>query len=42
MNDTVRSLLDAPHPAVLSTINPDGSPQSSVIWVSRDGEERPR
>ncbi|MET7551729.1 MULTISPECIES: PPOX class F420-dependent oxidoreductase [unclassified Streptomyces] len=39
MNDTVRSLLDAPHPAVLSTINPDGSPQSSVIWVSRDGEE---
>ncbi|MEU5808801.1 MULTISPECIES: PPOX class F420-dependent oxidoreductase [unclassified Streptomyces] len=37
LNDTVRSLLDAPHPAVLSTLNPDGSPQSSVVWVSRDG-----
>ncbi|MFD7624454.1 PPOX class F420-dependent oxidoreductase [Streptomyces sp. NPDC059851] len=39
LNDTVRSLLDAPHPAVLSTLNPDGSPQSSVVWVSRDGGE---
>ncbi|MDX3533672.1 PPOX class F420-dependent oxidoreductase [Streptomyces sp. MB09-01] len=37
LNETVRGLLDSPHPAVLSTINPDGSPQSSVIWVSRDG-----
>ncbi|MFF0477151.1 pyridoxamine 5'-phosphate oxidase family protein [Streptomyces sp. NPDC004284] len=39
MNDTARSLLDAPHPAVLSTLNPEGSPQSSVVWVSRDGGE---
>ncbi|MEW2412386.1 PPOX class F420-dependent oxidoreductase [Streptomyces sp. NPDC046866] len=39
LNDTVRGLLDAPHPAVLSTLNPDGSPQSSVVWVSRDGGE---
>ncbi|WP_327253968.1 PPOX class F420-dependent oxidoreductase [Streptomyces sp. NBC_01244] len=39
LNDTVRKLLDAPHPAVLSTLNPDGSPQSSVVWVTRDGEE---
>jgi PPOX class probable F420-dependent enzyme len=37
LNDTVRKLLDAPHPAVLSTLNPDGSPQTSVVWVSRDG-----
>lgn len=37
LNDTVRTLLDAPHPAVLATINPDGSPQSSVVWVTRDG-----
>ncbi|MFB8395045.1 PPOX class F420-dependent oxidoreductase [Streptomyces yangpuensis] len=37
LNETVRGLLDAPHPAVLSTVNPDGSPQSSVIWVTRDG-----
>ncbi|MEV6570400.1 PPOX class F420-dependent oxidoreductase [Streptomyces sp. NPDC051577] len=39
LNDTVRGLLDAPHPAVLTTINPDGGPQSSVVWVSRDGDE---
>ncbi|MFE9562466.1 PPOX class F420-dependent oxidoreductase [Streptomyces sp. NPDC006487] len=39
LNDTVRKLLDAPHPAVLSTLNPDGSPQSSVVWVTREGEE---
>ncbi|MFC7218824.1 PPOX class F420-dependent oxidoreductase [Streptomyces polyrhachis] len=39
MNDTVRTLLDAPYPAVLSTLNPDGGPQSSVVWVSRDGGE---
>ncbi|MGW1847486.1 PPOX class F420-dependent oxidoreductase [Streptomyces sp. NPDC001966] len=39
MNPTVRRLLDSTHPAVLSTLNPDGSPQSSVVWVSRDGGE---
>lgn len=39
LNDTVRKLLDAPHPAVLATLNPDGSPQSSVVWVTRDGED---
>ncbi|MBT2404050.1 MULTISPECIES: PPOX class F420-dependent oxidoreductase [unclassified Streptomyces] len=37
LNDTVRTLLDSPHPGVLATINPDGSPQSSVVWVTRDG-----
>lgn len=39
LNDTVRRLLDSPHPAVLATINPDGSPQSSVVWVTRDGDD---
>ncbi|MER5809655.1 PPOX class F420-dependent oxidoreductase [Streptomyces sp. NPDC002033] len=39
LNDAVRRLLDAPHPAVLSTLNPDGSPQSSVVWVTRDGDD---
>jgi PPOX class probable F420-dependent enzyme len=39
MNDAVRGLLDAPLMAVLSTLNPDGGPQSSVVWVSRDGGE---
>lgn len=37
LNDSVRRLLDEPNPAVLGTINPDGSPQTSVVWVGRDG-----
>jgi PPOX class probable F420-dependent enzyme len=37
MNDAVRRILDDPNPAVLATINPDGSPQTSVVWVARDG-----
>jgi PPOX class probable F420-dependent enzyme len=39
MNETVRALLDSPTPAVLCTLNPDGGPQSSVVWVSREGGE---
>jgi PPOX class probable F420-dependent enzyme len=39
LNDAVRKLLDDPNPAVLGTINPDGSPQTSVVWVGRDGSE---
>src|SRR3982751_664057 len=31
-------LLDGNTFAVLSTVTPDGSPQSSVIWVKRDGD----
>lgn len=37
LNQAVRRLLDEPNPAVLGTINPDGSPQTSVVWVGRDG-----
>jgi PPOX class probable F420-dependent enzyme len=39
LNDAVRKLLDDPNLAVLATINPDGSPQASVVWVSRDGDD---
>ena len=39
LNDAVRRLLDEPNPAVLSTINSDGSPQTSVVWVGRDGND---
>ena len=34
-----RDLVDAPEMAVVTTLNPDGSPQSSVVWVSRDGDD---
>jgi PPOX class probable F420-dependent enzyme len=33
-----RELLDRRAFAVITTINPDGSPQSSVIWAGHDGE----
>ncbi|GAB2575223.1 PPOX class F420-dependent oxidoreductase [Streptomyces capparidis] len=39
LNDAVRGLLDEPIPAVLATVNPDGSPQTSVVWVCRDGDD---
>jgi PPOX class probable F420-dependent enzyme len=31
--------LDAPEYATLATLQPDGSPQLSVVWVARDGDE---
>lgn len=33
---TIR-LVDGKNYAVLATVNPDGSPQTSVVWVGRDG-----
>ncbi|WP_037578115.1 PPOX class F420-dependent oxidoreductase [Phaeacidiphilus oryzae] len=39
INDAVRKLLDEPNPAVLATLNPDGSPQTSVVWVGREGDQ---
>ncbi len=36
--ETVR-LLDGPNYAVLATVNSDGSPQTSAMWVGRDGDE---
>jgi len=35
----VLALLDGKNYAVLATINPDGSPQTSVMWVGRDGSD---
>jgi PPOX class probable F420-dependent enzyme len=32
-------LLDGRNYAVLATVNADGSPQTSVVWVGRDGSE---
>ena len=39
LNEAVRKLLDEPNHAVLGTVNPDGSPQTSVVWVTRDGDD---
>ena len=35
LNDEIRRLLDGRHFAVLATINPDGGPQTSAMWVGR-------
>ena len=34
-----RELLDAPNHAVVTTLNPDGGPQSTVVWVRTDGDD---
>lgn len=39
LNDAVREIIDGPNPAVLATVNADGSPQTSVVWVGRDGDD---
>jgi PPOX class probable F420-dependent enzyme len=39
LNDATLRLLDGKNYAVLGTVNPDGSPQTSVIWVGRDGAD---
>jgi PPOX class probable F420-dependent enzyme len=39
LNDAVRKLLDEPNYAVLGTINLDGSPQTSLVWIGRDGDD---
>ncbi|MFJ5711098.1 MULTISPECIES: PPOX class F420-dependent oxidoreductase [unclassified Streptomyces] len=39
LSEPVRALLDDVNHAVLATIQPDGSPQTSVVWVGRDGDD---
>jgi PPOX class probable F420-dependent enzyme len=39
LNDEIRRLLDSRHFAVLATIQPDGAPQTSAMWVGRDGDD---
>ncbi|PXX61535.1 PPOX class probable F420-dependent enzyme [Nocardia tenerifensis] len=36
--ETVRTLIDGPHAAILATANADGRPQSSVIFVDHDDD----
>ncbi|MFF0312138.1 PPOX class F420-dependent oxidoreductase [Streptosporangium sp. NPDC004379] len=39
LSDSVRRILDAPNIGVLATLNPDGGPQTSVVWVGTDGDD---
>lgn len=39
LTDAVRAALTAGRNVHLTTLNPDGSPQVSLIWVGLDGDE---
>ena len=39
LDDTTRALLDGKNFATVATLQEDGSPQTSVVWVGRDGDQ---
>ncbi|MCG8917823.1 PPOX class F420-dependent oxidoreductase [Actinokineospora sp. PR83] len=39
LSETARKIFDDHNHVVLATINPDGSPQTSVLWAKRDGDD---
>src|ERR1700753_1979567 len=39
LSEAARALLDGRNYAVLATVNPDGGPQTSVMWLDRDGAD---
>jgi nitroimidazol reductase NimA-like FMN-containing flavoprotein (pyridoxamine 5'-phosphate oxidase superfamily) len=39
LTDDLRRALTAGRLAHLATINPDGSPQVSVVWIGLDGDD---
>ncbi|KOX31719.1 pyridoxamine 5'-phosphate oxidase [Saccharothrix sp. NRRL B-16348] len=39
LSAATRALVDGKNFAVMATLNPDGSPQTSVVWVTRDGDD---
>jgi PPOX class probable F420-dependent enzyme len=38
LDDDTRSLLDGKNFAAVATLNEDGSPHTSVVWIARDGD----
>ncbi|WP_314175001.1 PPOX class F420-dependent oxidoreductase [Streptomyces winkii] len=39
LSDSLKQVLDSPVFVSIATIQPDGSPQVSPVWVKRDGDE---
>lgn len=37
-DEQTRKLLDGKNFATVATLNPDGGPQTSVVWILRDGD----
>lgn len=38
LSDAARELIDGPHLAHVVTVDPDGAPQVSCVWVRMDGD----
>ena len=38
LSNEIKALLDRPNFAHLSTLMPDGAPQSVPVWVGREGD----
>jgi PPOX class probable F420-dependent enzyme len=38
LNEETRRLLDGKNVATVATLSPDGGPQTSVVWIVRDGD----
>jgi PPOX class probable F420-dependent enzyme len=38
LDETARRILDGKNFATVATVRPDGSPQSSVVWVKREDD----
>src|SRR5215469_4649790 len=39
LSESATRLVDGKNYAVIATLNADGSPQTSVVWVGRDGDD---
>ena len=39
LSEALKSLLDTPVFVTIGTLQPDGSPQMSPVWVKRDGDD---
>ncbi len=38
LDEVARKLLDGRNFATVATLNPDGGPQASVVWILREGD----
>ena len=38
IDEATRALLDGKNFATVATLNPDGGPQTSVVWILREGD----
>jgi PPOX class probable F420-dependent enzyme len=39
LSEDLKAVIDAPNFAHLTTLDPDGMPQASAMWIMRDGDQ---